>query len=98
MIMYERESNEGKTFVDVILGEAGDRSFDRYLSLVSACIQQQGAHAQVFSQGEPQPKVIWIYVRPFQMLLCDLRWGTCRMEWATVREMTQVIKLLSLTR
>ncbi len=72
MIMYEREREredetamEEKTFVDVILGEAGDRSFDRYLGLVSARILQQGAHAQVFSEGEPQLKVIWIYVRPF---------------------------------
>lgn len=82
--VWERDSKGGKTFVDIILGEAGDRSFDGYLSLVSACIQQQGAHAWVFSEGEPQLKVIWIYVRPFQMLLCDLRWGTCQEEWAMI--------------
>jgi len=54
----EREQCREKTFVNVILGEAGDRSFDSYLSLVSACIQQQGSHTQVFSEGEPQLKVI----------------------------------------
>ncbi len=68
--MYEREREEEtameeKTFVDVILGEASDRSFDRYLGLVSARILQQRTHAQVFSKGEPQLKVIWIYVCPF---------------------------------
>lgn len=89
----EKDSNGGKTFVDVFLGKAGDRSFDRYLSLVFACIQQQGAHTQVFSKGEPQLKVIWIYVRPFQMLLCDLRWGACWEKWATVTEMIQAFEL-----
>lgn len=69
--------NWGKTFVDVILGEAGDKSFNGYLSLVFARVQQERAHTRVFSEAKAQLQVIRVYVCTFQMLLRDLWWGTC---------------------
>lgn len=72
MVTENKQKKQADTFVDVVLCEALNGTFDRNLLHTSALAELEFAGRKVFGQDVPELQAVRVDVCGLQVLLCDL--------------------------